>query len=50
MASLLGRVRAEALRLSGKALDTAFLEEMIPHHAGAVEMSHRAIRTSRTRS
>lgn len=31
------------LTLSGPALDRAFLEEMIPHHASAISMSHRAI-------
>ncbi len=28
---------------SGPALDTMFVEGMIPHHAGAVSMSHRAL-------
>lgn len=33
----------EMRRASGPALDTMFLEDMIPHHAGAVSMSHRAL-------
>jgi len=30
-------------RLSGVELDRAFLDHMIPHHAGAVDMAHRAL-------
>jgi uncharacterized protein (DUF305 family) len=29
--------------LSGVELDRAFLDNMIPHHAGAVQMAHRAL-------
>lgn len=31
------------MQLSGAALDQMFLEDMIPHHAGAITMSHRAL-------
>jgi uncharacterized protein (DUF305 family) len=34
---------AELSELSGVALDRAFLRHMIPHHAGAVVTSHRAL-------
>ena len=34
---------AEMRQLSGADLDRRFLEEMIPHHAGAIQMTHRAI-------
>lgn len=30
-------------RLEGPELDERFLNDMIPHHAGAVELSHRAL-------
>lgn len=31
------------MQLSGDTLDRAFLQDMIPHHAGALIMSHRAL-------
>lgn len=34
---------AQLAQLSGIDLDRAFLDHMIPHHAGAVEMAHRAL-------
>lgn len=29
--------------LSGSALDRAFLDDMLPHHAGAIQMAHNAL-------
>jgi len=35
-------------KLDGSALDERFLRDMIPHHAGAVVLSHRALPNLRT--
>jgi uncharacterized protein (DUF305 family) len=37
------RDMAEMMGLAGLALDKAFLEHMIPHHAGAVQFTHNAL-------
>ena len=31
-------------KLTGAALDRAFLDDMIPHHAGAIQLAHRSLR------